>query len=117
MPKLQTLEIWNGMESIAALFKFEYHDSRQPSVITWRGTWTLTLDADVIDAWDVVSRRRGCERRLHVVYESLDAEDIISHADAIIKLELPELVIRPVSVQQIREQERFYRALDFPAAT
>jgi hypothetical protein len=77
----------------------------------------LTLETDVVDVWDVISCLRGCKRRLRGVGESLDARDIRSHADAVVRLQLPELVIRPVSLQQIRSQESFYRSLDTPTAS
>ncbi|KAI5457860.1 hypothetical protein BGZ63DRAFT_427886 [Mariannaea sp. PMI_226] len=38
MPKLETLEIWNGWEGLATLFKYESLGDEQPATITWRGT-------------------------------------------------------------------------------
>jgi hypothetical protein len=34
MPQLETLEIWNGRENLAALFRYQIAEGLQPSIIT-----------------------------------------------------------------------------------
>lgn len=119
MPKLKTMEIWNGLEGLAALFKFEFVPGQQrplPSVLTWRATWHLNLEIEVIDAWDKVVRHRddGGDG-VRAVYESVEPEEIRSHGDAIVSLKLSETVIRPISLQQILREHSFIRSLDAQA--
>jgi hypothetical protein len=119
MPKLKTMEIWNGLVGLAALFKFEYVPSQQrplPSVLTWRATWDFNLEFQVIDAWDKVVRRRddGGDG-VRAVYELVEPEEIRSHGDAIVSLKLSEAVIRPISLQQILREHSFMRSIDAQA--
>jgi hypothetical protein len=107
MPRLKTMEIWNGQAKLAAVFRYELIQGG-PSVVTWRGTWNLVLAPSVIKAWEAVTMRRS-GYGLNVVYESLDGEDIISHGDAILSLGLPELVIRPISLHQILVEQEYSR--------
>ncbi|KAI9170778.1 hypothetical protein HJFPF1_00250 [Paramyrothecium foliicola] len=105
MPRLKTMEIWNGREQLAGHFKFELVKS-QPSTITWKSTWELTLPSFVTQAWeDVVNRRSSYG--LTVLYHKLEGGSIMSHGDAMSILELPELVVRPVSLEQIRREQSF----------
>ena len=99
MPKLKTMQIWNGRENLAALFKYELQ--QQLATITWRGTWHLNLQPRVIKAWEAVSNMHGASRP-RLLHETLDESEILSHANAILSLKLPELVIRPVSLRQIQ---------------
>lgn len=112
MPNLKTLEVWNGLEGLAALFKYEFVPGcRQRSTITWRATWHVTLQSQVIEAWeDVVRGRDDHSGRINVVYESVESEEIMSHADAVVSLELSEMVIRPVSLRQILREQNFIRS-------
>lgn len=102
MPQLKSMEIWNGREELAALFRYQLIRD-QPSVITWRATWHLALQPSVVRAWEAVNARRS-GRGLKLVYDQLAGEDILCHGDAIHMLELPELVIRPISLHQIRTE-------------
>lgn len=101
MPKLKTMEIWNGREKLAALFKYELLKERRSAIITWKGTWGLILQPSVVEAWEAVTTRRG-GFRLDILYETLDSDTIQSHGDAIVRLKVSERVVRPISLQQIR---------------
>ena len=105
MPQLKSMEIWNGRKKLAALFRYELIRD-QPSIITWRGTWDLILQPSVIQAWEAVTIRRS-GYGLELVYDKLASDDIMSHGDAMHMLKLPELVIRPISLQQIRTEQSF----------
>ncbi|KAJ9498308.1 hypothetical protein H2202_005995 [Exophiala xenobiotica] len=106
MPRLETMEIWNGRQGLAALFKYQLSHDRQKATITWRGTWQLTLEPSIIQAWKaVIDRYDGC--RVKLVQERLDKAAIKSHGDAIHHLMLSSPVIRPVSLQQIQMEQKF----------
>ncbi|EXJ90387.1 hypothetical protein A1O1_03488 [Capronia coronata CBS 617.96] len=106
MPQLETMEIWNGRQGLAALFKYQVFHDIQEATITWRGTWELTMESSIIRAWEaVISRYDGY--RLNLVQERLDEAAIKSHGDAILCLMLSSQVIRSISLQQIQMEQRF----------
>lgn len=110
MPQLETLEIWNGRRELAALFQYNRH--ARASKITWRATWEISLPAIVTQPWEEVMFRHG-GWRLDVVHEpDLDRATIRSHADAIQHLKLKNQVIRPISLQQIRMEQKVLENVD-----
>ncbi|KAK7965783.1 uncharacterized protein PG986_000060 [Apiospora aurea] len=115
MPKLETLEIWNGRKGLAALFQYQAPRDIRPATITWRGTWELAMEPAVIQAWEAVARRRG-GWRLDLVREGLEGAEIMSHGDAIHHLKLAGQVIRPISLLQIRSEHEVlegFSAVDY----
>ncbi|KIM93718.1 hypothetical protein OIDMADRAFT_61355 [Oidiodendron maius Zn] len=105
MPQLETMEIWNGRKGFAALFKYQAFRDIQQAMIIWRGTWKLTMEPSIIQAWEaVVHRYDGW--RLNLVQERLDEAAINSHGDAIHCLMLSSQVIRPISLQQIQIEQK-----------
>lgn len=101
MPKLEIMELWNGLEDLAMLVTYRRAQLRRPAAIEWKGTWEMTLRDPVIEAWDDVALRHGGEACI-VVGELVVADaPIRSHADAIRLLGLSRSVIRPVSLRQI----------------
>jgi len=54
MPRLGTLEIWNGRKGLAALFKYQVFGDTRRVVITWRATWNLTMEPSTTQAWEGV---------------------------------------------------------------
>ncbi|UKZ83660.1 hypothetical protein TrVFT333_011469 [Trichoderma virens FT-333] len=110
MPKLETLQIWNGRKNLAALFKYEpATEQSQTSTITWRGTWEFPLEASVIQAWQSLVSEPS--HGMRVIYESIGGDQVRCHGDAMLLLELPEVVIRHVSLRQIRN-EQMYKPLE-----
>ncbi|KAJ6104342.1 hypothetical protein N7523_010662 [Penicillium sp. IBT 18751x] len=106
MPNLKSMEIWNGREGLAMLFRYQLTGEWQPAVLTWRGTWQFTLRAPIVRAWEAVALKH-CSHKCLIVEEMLDAGVVIkSHGDAIHHLEFSNLVIRPISLQQIRMEHR-----------
>jgi hypothetical protein len=105
MPQLKTMEIWNGRKGFAALFKYQAFRDIQQAMIIWRGTWKLTIEPSIIQAWEaVVHQYDGW--RFNFVQERLDEAAINSHGDAIHCLMLSSQVIRPISLQQIRIEQK-----------
>lgn len=72
--------------------------------MTWRGTWKFKLEVHLIQAWELVTYKLHGNVFL-VNREPLSGILIESHADAIHRLELAKLVIRPVSHRQIRAEQ------------
>ena len=116
MPALNTLELWNGgvrgKRGFAAVFRYQYlehGEGRLPAVITWRGTFGVRLEEDVVQAWkDVAFRRRGERdgefRAVMDPISRVDRRRIKSHGDAVYQLGLVNEVARPVSVWQVRRE-------------
>ncbi|KAI3401433.1 hypothetical protein diail_10867 [Diaporthe ilicicola] len=101
MPRLDTLEIWNGREALASLFKYQSSGSQTNATLTWRSTWELSIPSSVIQAWRAVAQKHGA-RGFTVSTELLDIrEKLESHGDAVRYLRLSTPVLRPVSLQQI----------------
>ncbi|KAJ8126939.1 hypothetical protein O1611_g6700 [Lasiodiplodia mahajangana] len=105
MPQLETMEIWNGRKGLAALFKYHAFRDIRRAIITWRGTWELTIEPCTIQAWEAVVNQYG-GWKLDLVQERLDKSAIKSHGDAIYYLMLSTQVIRPISLQQIQIEQK-----------
>ncbi|KAI5867440.1 hypothetical protein GGS23DRAFT_602530 [Durotheca rogersii] len=97
MPKLKTLEIWNGRVGLAALLRYQLEGIGR-TVLSWKATWKFALQPHVIKAWEAVAHANHSHL---LVQEFLDETiSVNSHADAINYLELFK-VLRPISLQQI----------------
>lgn len=106
MPKLRTMEIWNGMKRHACAFRYQV--TADSATLGWCGTWNLELDTDVVDVWKRVALRYTRHELSVLVSQNLDKKDIKSHATAICELKLSK-VIHPVSLEQImRESGRYF---------
>ncbi|KAJ4024652.1 hypothetical protein NW752_003214 [Fusarium irregulare] len=102
MPRLDTMEIWNGRQGVAMVFRYEKARGRKPAMITLRGTWALDLAPEVKRAWDGVAHET-----VDVQGSLIDPSLIQSHGDAIRELRLSAQVVRPVSLQQILIEDQF----------
>ncbi|KAL7943953.1 hypothetical protein V8C42DRAFT_353852 [Trichoderma barbatum] len=105
MPQLKTMEIWNGRKGLAALFKYQAFSDAGQALITWRGTWNLSMEPSVIQAWEATVHQHG-GWRLDLVQEWLDEAAIKSHDDALHYLMLSNQVIRPISLQQTQVEQK-----------
>ncbi|KAH6876403.1 hypothetical protein B0T10DRAFT_552542 [Thelonectria olida] len=105
MPKLETMEIWNGREGLAMLFRYKIGRNGQSPIITLRGTFELALRPAVARAWDAVALQHG-HGKVVIKSSSIDVDSIGSHGDAICHLGLSTQVIRPVSLQQILKEHQ-----------
>ncbi|KAL8740532.1 MAG: hypothetical protein Q9190_006782 [Brigantiaea leucoxantha] len=83
MPRLKSMELWNGRAGFAGVFQYQIFESDQTAKITWRSTWDLPLEPRILKAWQAVaSERVYC--KLQIVTEMLNANIVItSHGDAI----------------------------------
>ncbi|GKT48901.1 uncharacterized protein ColSpa_09082 [Colletotrichum spaethianum] len=103
MPKLETMELWNGRKGMAMLFRYQKARDGQSAIITMRRTFELALGSSVTQAWDEVASRHR-HGRVIVQSSSIDPGTIRCHGDAICQLELSTEVIRPVSLRQILDE-------------
>ncbi|KKP03179.1 hypothetical protein THAR02_04698 [Trichoderma harzianum] len=105
MPNLGIMEIWNGQEGQAMLFRYQKASGGQPAVITCKGTWGFALRPAVIQAWEVIARKHRCNGCV-IIAELIDVGLIQSQGDAIHHLQLSNSVMRPISLRQIRMEHR-----------
>ncbi|KAK7210243.1 hypothetical protein V2G26_017421 [Clonostachys chloroleuca] len=105
MPKLETLEIWNGRKGVAALLR--YQPSR--ATLTWKATWELDISSSVIQAFEKIGPTH-CVGKCDVVKELLDVGLIDPHGDAINVLKHVCTILRPISLQQILTEEKFLQS-------
>jgi hypothetical protein len=106
MPRLETMELWNGRRGVAMLFRYQRARDGQLAIITVRGTWELALGIAAMEAWDVVAHRH-CHGRVVVQTSLIDPDGVRCHGDAIRQLGLSTEVVRPVSLRQILSEHRF----------
>jgi hypothetical protein len=108
MPQLDTIEIWNGQLKSATLFRYQSNRGQTNAVITWRSTWEMLIQPSIIEDWTAVAYKHGT-RGLHLHKEILDVRDEVNfHGDAIHYLQLSQPVIRPVSLEQIRQEQEVH---------
>jgi hypothetical protein len=107
MPKLQTMEIWNGTKQNACVFR--YQATAYFTTLSWRSIWDLELEDEVVNVWKEVSLLYTRHELFVLEDLKLDERNITSHAAAIHELKLNEQVIHPVSLEQIqRESKRYF---------
>ncbi|KAI5462731.1 hypothetical protein BGZ63DRAFT_354952 [Mariannaea sp. PMI_226] len=106
MPRLDTMELWNGRLGVAMLFRYQRAQDSQPAIITVRGTSELAIGIAATQAWDVVAHRH-CHSRVVIQTSSIDPNVIRSHGDAIRQLGLSTEVARPV-LRQVESIENGY---------
>ncbi|OIW24609.1 hypothetical protein CONLIGDRAFT_685569 [Coniochaeta ligniaria NRRL 30616] len=98
MPKLETLELWNGTEAYGAVFRYE----RSHQTITILTSWSATfhLDPVVIEQWSRVAlKHTGLE--LLVKTGQIPAPQH-SYGSVLRFLKLRRLILHPISLHQIQ---------------
>lgn len=103
MPKLKSMEIWNGRKSFAGVFRYTAAPGVcKPARITWRSNFDLVLEPRVIQYWTAVAQQQDDMCELQVTQEWLELDTVIkSHGDAVRVLEFSHGVACPVSLWQI----------------
>ncbi|KAM0339387.1 hypothetical protein ACHAPU_010952 [Fusarium lateritium] len=102
MPRLEIMAIWHcsGKKACVAIFRRNQRSvARTGATLTWRGSEHLDLSREVVEKWQKVIG----DEPLLVRNERVDG-DIDSHGDAIHHLGLPEGIIDPRSLGQIRKE-------------
>jgi hypothetical protein len=104
MPKLHTMELWNGGKGYAALFRYNIDRGRRQAKIVWRANWHFELEGLMVKEWQHVADA-NCVRHLKIENELLaPCLQIRDHGEAILILELEIEVACPVSIQQIHRE-------------
>lgn len=102
MPKLETMEIWNGGEGHACIFRYSL-DGGRPK-ISWSSNWgaNLHLRSDVICSWATLPNHRYLSRRLIATVNRLPYKrgQVKSHATVISHLRLRRFVLHQISRYQ-----------------
>lgn len=114
MPRLKSIELWNGRAEVAGVFQYQISEGDWTAKITWRGNWDLLLEPRVLKAWHAVASER-VDCKLQVITEILDANVVITfHGDAIHYLMLLNTVIHPVSLWQIQKEAAYRSKSGYP---
>lgn len=103
MPKLRIMELWNGGQGHAAVFRYKSVKAGGCASIAWRGSWSLKFETGVVTAWENVAGASHAGY-LHIQNELLRPLQIRSHGEAVLILELETEVACPVSIQQIHRE-------------
>ncbi|KAF5002822.1 hypothetical protein FGRMN_76 [Fusarium graminum] len=106
MSRLDTMELWNGRRGVAMLFRYQRAQDGKSAIITVRGTSEIALGVIVKQAWDKVAHQH-CHGKVVIQTSLIDPDGIRCHGDAILQLGLSTEVVRPVSLQQILNENRF----------
>ncbi|KAI1062051.1 hypothetical protein LB506_009495 [Fusarium annulatum] len=122
MQRLKSLVIWHCShdEASAVIFHKNKKSGRKvhgSATLTWRGTRDFDFSEEVVETWQQVvctcNSHRGyigqCDsHQLLCRIERVEGE-IISHGDAMHHLRLPDGVIDPTSLRQIRQEGMLQR--------
>jgi hypothetical protein len=98
MPKLKTMELWDGGHKHAILFRYEVGDDS--ATLTWKSTLKIDLEEGIIEAWETAALNHS-QKTLTVVQESLEGARIRSHASAISKLGLKVPILSAGALEQM----------------
>ncbi|KAK4452541.1 hypothetical protein QBC34DRAFT_455310 [Podospora aff. communis PSN243] len=106
MPKLETLEIWNGGDGFACIFRYQTaHKGTNRPTITLARSWDYSMPQAVLSAWEEVALSQTVvPRGLAVQVVSLSPKSLKSHASVMGLLELCRLVVHPVTLCYLRWQ-------------
>ncbi|KAJ4187596.1 hypothetical protein NW755_007089 [Fusarium falciforme] len=103
MPKLQLLELWNGDEGMAFVFRYRVKDT--VTEITWLSTHIPKVDQKVINAWTSVAVAQG-RPDVRVSIGKLDPDKIISTGTVLRYLYLREQILHAVSAYRIAWEQK-----------
>jgi hypothetical protein len=106
MPQLKSMVLWNGEQGQACAVIYQRHSASGMATLTWRGTWDLELSYEVVESW---KKAVPGSCYLRIEKEALGDVNIRSHGDAIYHLGLPDGVIHPTSLWQIRHEGMMQR--------
>ncbi|TGJ78714.1 hypothetical protein E0Z10_g10046 [Xylaria hypoxylon] len=100
MPRLQTMELWNGSKHVACIFRYSRTGGEGCPKITVTSTWKLLLVPRIVRRWDIVAHKHTGVG-IRVEEQLLEAAGFKSYASVIAHLELRWLVCHPISVCQM----------------
>ncbi|KAM5347857.1 hypothetical protein ACJ41O_007681 [Fusarium nematophilum] len=99
MRRLRLLELWNGGEGTAAVFRYRVEDT--VTEVAWLSASSgRTLDSEVVRAWNETSLHHGRED-FRPRTQGLEAAEIVSVGTVLRHLQLREQILHPVSGYRI----------------
>ncbi|GAB0133847.1 hypothetical protein EsDP_00002241 [Epichloe bromicola] len=106
MPQLREMVLWNAQGGQAGAFIYQLkHGS---SFVIWRGSWTYQIPAQVLSAWEEVSKTFTTYDLIAKPAELIKT-DVNSHAEWLALLQLPGPVVDPESLRQMRKEDALAR--------
>lgn len=68
MPRLHTMEIWNGNgNEHACFFRYSYDPDSRRASLTWKGTWAIDITESTADSWaETVRQRTAFEAEIQI---------------------------------------------------
>ncbi|KAL3419132.1 hypothetical protein PVAG01_09354 [Phlyctema vagabunda] len=104
MPKLEIMEIWNGGEEHACIFRYR-NGTKEPK-ITWKCNWSrrVRLDPNVVNCWADLPRHGG---NLTAVVDRIRRPPklVKTHSTAIRYLQTRRAIVDPISGCQLFLEE------------
>lgn len=99
MPKLRLMEVWNGGDGNASIFRYEVIDNK--GEISWQSTQNCDpFEQEVIEAWEKVAQDHGLSG-LTVRPSTLLSGEFTYYGSIIPLLKSQEEVLHPMSVAQM----------------
>ncbi|QPG94537.1 hypothetical protein C2857_006338 [Epichloe festucae Fl1] len=106
MLQLREMVLWNAQEGQAGAFIYQLkHGS---SFVAWRGSWTYQIPAQVLSAWEEVSKTFTTYDLIAKPAELIE-NHVNSHAEWLALLQLPGPVVDPESLRQMRKEDALAR--------
>ncbi|KAK2777232.1 hypothetical protein CKAH01_12198 [Colletotrichum kahawae] len=100
MPKLRLMEVWNGGDGNASVFRYEVSDDNKGE-ISWQSTQNCEpFEQEVIEAWEKVAQDHGLGG-LTIRPSTLLSGDFTYYGSIIPLLTSKEEVVHPMSVAQM----------------
>ena len=108
MPRLKVMEIWNGGEGHACLFRYS-NDGRTPQ-ITWVSSWgpDVQFSDDVVSCWSALLNGQHLTTTVNRLPRK--RKQIKTYAAAILYLRLRSHVLHPISDYQLHWEEYSLKA-------
>jgi hypothetical protein len=98
MPKLKTMELWDGGYKYAILFRYEVDDDS--ATLTWKSTPKIDLEEGILEAWKTAALNHS-QKALTVVHEWLEGARVTSHASATSRLGLKVPILSAGALEQM----------------
>jgi hypothetical protein len=102
MPMLQVMELWNGRQGEAAIFRYEREPSDTVATLAWISSWDFFPDAEVVAQWEEVALSHGC-RGLLVESERISAPPVCP-GSMLKHLHLRRQILHPLSLYQVQRE-------------
>jgi hypothetical protein len=105
MPRLKVMEIWNGNDGYACVFRYRNH--RRLPQITWECSWKTPpqMDDEVISCWSAAMTKLHPNSRLIATSDRFPKKLIKTYAATLRYLQLRTYVLHIISDYQLHWEE------------